>query len=179
MSKALVSFVFLNALLALKAFSQSDCKAPNVQDQVLPPLVYQTTDYTCGPASALSLLQSWGIKNQNEMALAKVLGTTVKDGTLPKDFIKGFKDLKIKAEYLEKIDLKKLKALFEQKLGLIALVDSEGDHWVLIVSFDDKKITTMDPWPDKCGYTTYTYSEFNKVWHGKIGDQAVVVITKP
>ena len=173
-------FAFALAVIHLPVWAQTKCKEPKTPHQNFAPIVYQTTDYTCGPAAALSLLKSWKLAKQTEMELIKTFKTNTDVGTMPQNFIDGFRRLNVKAEYFEKIDLKKLKELYDAKKALIPLVDSEGDHWILITDFKDK-ITVMNPWPDddKCGYQTYTQKEFEKIWHAKIGNQAVIAVTKP
>jgi predicted double-glycine peptidase len=160
-------------------FAQSKCKQPVSQHPKYAPLVFQSTDYTCGPAALLSLLRFWRIEKYQEMDLPKILGTTVKDGTLPNDFTKGLKALGLHGGFKTGLTLQDLQNYFAQGKGVIPLIDDEGDHWVLVVDFQKDQIVTMNPWPTICDYSSYSKQSFEKNWQSKFGNKAALIIEKP
>lgn len=144
----------------------------------------QTTEYTCGPAAALTVLYYFGEKNFDEMMLAKEMKTDTSKGTTTKNMVKFFEKIgwevdsslnhKKIAEYA---DFKNfvLKNLQEGKPILVENVEW-GGHWRVIIGYDtlgtedtlDDVLIMMDSYDtsdhDQDGYAINNGWRFFSMW---------------
>jgi len=118
-------------------------KIPRPGFIMLPIAAYQqTTEYTCGPAAALTLLNYYGMSG-DEMTIAKEMGTSTTTGTNPKqmtDWLKanGFNVVSGEGGSLELIRenlLKKIPTLIEWS--------DWGGHWVLAIGYDTRNTADL------------------------------------
>ena len=154
---------------------------------VLPhyPSYQQTTEYTCGPAAALTVLYWYGNKDYDELDLAKEMKTR------PYPYGIGLKNM---SKFFERIGWKVENSLGADKIsqyddfkdfvwyhlekGRPILVENVewGGHWRVIIGYDsmgtdsalDDMLILEDPY-DTCdhnqdGYTTQNAEKFFSMW---------------
>jgi hypothetical protein len=122
----------------------------------------QTTDYTCGPAAAVTALRHLGI-NADEGKLAILSETSSIEGTAP-DLL---------AESLQKVygkdglivECRPFKDISELKqAGLTLAVIKYNifeDHWVAVLQVTDSQVVVGDPLG---GLVKMSYDEFQQKW---------------
>ena len=126
----------------------------------------QQTDFTCGPAAAVTALKRLGVMaDEGAMALAAV--TTPLTGTSPEAMARmlkrGFGDRGVQVgvrnfEGLEELD----------PHGVTLVVVRYGfmvDHWVCVLGVTDKGVEVGDP---GCGREVWSRSDFEQRWR-KVG----------
>lgn len=104
----------------------------------------QTTEYTCGPAAALTVLYYFGEKNFDEMTLAKEMKTKPFKGTTTKNMANFFE--KIGWEVESSLHHKKIETYDDFKnfimknlyAGTPIIVENVewGGHWRVIIGYD-------------------------------------------
>lgn len=139
------------------------------------PLSRQTTDYTCGPSSLLSVARYYGI-HTSEMELAAEAGTTKKDGTTPMGLVEAAGKHGLKAEVITEMTIDQLKTYLDRKIPVIvdiqAYADKPGNyakdwkdgHYVVAVGYDSQHLFFMDPSIDKAN-GELTPAELEARWH--------------
>jgi predicted double-glycine peptidase len=102
----------------------------------------QTTDYTCGPATIMSILHYYGILKDNQMnhetelKIAKEMGTTAKTGTRPEQIVTWLKQhgFDVKTGKNGTIEMLQDNA----KKGIPTLVEwiDWGGHWAAVSGYN-------------------------------------------
>jgi uncharacterized protein len=153
-------------------------RVPRLPSNALPvPIVRQATDYSCGAAAMLGVLQYWGLFQKNESALYPLLQTTEKDGTRPEDLLRGGLALGLTGTLREKTTLDELRAGLRR--GDTILLDLqawsgkkeenweevwEEGHYVVLVAMDRTFAYFMDPVVGT-GYVSLPLAELVSRWH--------------
>ncbi len=125
-------------------------------------ICFQSRDYTCGPAAAVTALGKLGI-NATEADIAVRAHTSPVVGTLPLCLAESLEDLYasvgLKCHYQSFDSLSQLK---EAGLTLAIVKNSFfSDHCVTILDVSDDSVTFADPvW----GRKTISNKEFEKIW---------------
>ena len=122
----------------------------------------QNTDYTCGPAAAVTALARLNIE-ANEGELAVIARTTPQMGT-PDDMLadaieKRYGDCGIRCQYryFDSIHQLKLKGPTIAVVKFAFLID----HYVTVLEVTDKEVIVGDPLEGK---QTLTYEQFREKW---------------
>ncbi|MCK4751994.1 MAG: hypothetical protein KAS75_01010 [Planctomycetes bacterium] len=125
-------------------------------------ICYQTTDYTCGPAAAVTALGILGLQAE-EGQLAVLAHTSPVAGTLPhclSDALQNqFERQGLKSQYRSFDSIEQLKAA-----GTTLVVLSETfllSHCVAVLDISDEVITLADP---VLGKMLMSHDEFKQVW---------------
>jgi hypothetical protein len=125
-------------------------------------ICFQTTDYTCAPAAAVTALGKLGLPAQ-EGELAILAHTSPVAGTLPACLQTALQnrygDKGLKCQYRRFDSIAQLK-----DAGLtLAVVKSEflTDHCVAVLEVSDKMITIADP---AGGKRSLSYKQFEEIW---------------
>ena len=125
-------------------------------------ICYQSTDYTCGPAAAVSALGRLGL-SANEGEIAVLSHTSPVTGTLPSCLSSALQRLYgtegLKCQYRCFDSINELR-----KAGITLAVVKDGlmnHHCVAVLGVSDYIITVVDPvW----GKMLMSHEEFKKVW---------------
>jgi len=125
-------------------------------------ICFQSRDYTCGPAAAVTALGKLGI-NATEADIAVRAHTSPVVGTLAVCLAESLEDLYasagLKCHYQSFDSLSQLK---EAGLTLAVVKNSFlSDHCVTILDVSDGFVTFADP---VCGRKTISNDEFEKIW---------------
>ncbi|MFC2164820.1 C39 family peptidase [Acidobacteriota bacterium] len=135
----------------------------------------QTTPYTCGPCSVLTLMSYYGHKG-DEMEIAEEMGTSKKKGTNPKQMVTWLKNNGYDVKWGEHGSVDKLKENLKKKIPTIVEWIDWGGHWVVCVGYDDRGtknkrddvIIFADPADshddNKDGITYFNATRFNYMW---------------
>jgi predicted double-glycine peptidase len=114
-------------------------------------ICFQSTDYTCGPAAAVTALNQFGIK-ADEGRIAILSHTSPVIGTLPKcladALTKQYSDegLECNFRFFDSID-----QLADADVTLVVVKDHFlADHCVAVLNVDDENVTVADPVLGKC-----------------------------
>lgn len=155
-------------------------RGPAMPKERLPlPLVNQETDYSCGPASLLSVLRYWQVFDGTERDLYGPLQTTPKDGTEPPKLVEVAARYGLSAELREGMSVEDLRASL--KRGDTVIIDFqawreegapplpwedvwEDGHYSVLAAMDAKNAYFMDPVAEG----TYAYmplDELPRRWH--------------
>jgi hypothetical protein len=139
----------------------------------------QTTEYTCGPSSVLTVLHYYK-REGNEMKIAAEMGTDTTTGTTPEQMIDWLNKNGFKASWHEHGTLDTLRNnLSKNKPTIVEWIDW-GGHWVVVVGYDtrntenpmDDVIIFADPYdrhddnPD--GFTWFNAERFYYMWFGEL-----------
>jgi predicted double-glycine peptidase len=125
-------------------------------------ICFQSTDYTCGPAAAVTALRQLGL-SANEGEIAVLSYSSPVSGTLPTCLSTalqrryGTEGLKCKYRYFDSINQLK-------DAGITLAVVKDGlinNHCVTILGVTDYIITIADP---VVGRRLMSYEQFEKVW---------------
>ena len=149
------------------------------------PLVRQATDYTCGVASAQSILGFHGIDIREDV-LAKDMKADPAIGTLTKDIVAYFTSHGFTAEGSLNMTFAQLEASIDQNVPVIVLLQAWAEHlpvewetdWVdghyaVVTGYDDKNFYFMDP--STVGQYTYiAREEFLRRWHDVDGTERLM-----
>ena len=148
----------------------------------------QSTDFTCGAASLLMVLNHWNIVDKNELDLAKEMGICSFDDT-EKGFYKCYPaaiEIAVKNRGIKTVPQQKFETpeSFAEFVKKQIMVDSPilvewctwGGHWTVIIGFDDMGTTDVsnyvlimaDPYDttDHCqdGYVIVPFEKFFYEW---------------
>ncbi len=169
--------LWLGLILAAAGASHAAVQLP---ENTLPvPLIAQATDYSCGPATLLSVLLYWQVYDGSESSLYPILDTTPKDGTDPPHLVAGAEHFGLKAGLSSPMSLSDLKGALE--LGETVILDLQawrGDqskklawkdvweegHYVVLVGMDKDNAYVMDP-STRGSYAYLPLSELEERWH--------------
>lgn len=149
------------------------------------PSYQQTTEYTCGPAAALTMLYWYGRQNYDELTLAKEMKTRPYPyGTNVKDMVKFFEKIgwqvesSLHADKISRYEDFQDFVWYHLEKGRPILVENVewGGHWRVIIGYDtmgtestlDDMLILADPY-DTCdhnqdGYTTQNAQSFFSMW---------------
>lgn len=115
----------------------------------------QTTEYSCGAASALMVLNHYGNQQYNELEICRLAETDTSKGTSVEGLVKFFDDLGWKTEYhagtdfhFESIEDAEKYLIERIDEGTPVMVDWEdwSGHWQVIIGIDT--CGTDDPYDD-------------------------------
>ena len=166
------------------------------------PTYQQTTEYTCGPAAALTVLYYYGVEKYDEASLAvemKTQGYPI--GTKPKDMLAFFERIGWKTQsnkthprFEEFTDFMKF-ARETLSAGVPILIDNVewGGHWRVIIGYDtmntentlDDVIITADPYDTsdhkQDGYAVSNAERFYSMWftHDTPPEEQVFIAAHP
>ena len=148
------------------------------------PTYRQTTDYSCEPAAALTVLNYFGNHDFDEATLIKRMKTKPKIGTSLSNMVKFFKD--IGWDVQSSLDTPPLDAFEFQRFvmknlsrGKPIIVDNVewGGHWRVIIGYDslgtpddlyDDVLIFADPFDTsdhkQDGYTSGSFDRFYSMW---------------
>src|SRR5262249_23801319 len=122
----------------------------------------QTTDYTCGPASAVTALRKLGLPAE-EGQIAILSCTSFQEGT-PLDMLADTLQQKFAGDGLQ-VKCRVFKSIQELKgAGLTLAVIKYGfmvDHWVTVLEVTDTEVVIGDPLG---GLRHLSYDDFSKQW---------------
>ena len=141
------------------------------------PIAVQETNYSCGAASALSVLKYWQAYAGSESSLYELLGTRPKDGTPPEGLARGLVKLGLKAEVKEGMTLGELRAALGRGDSVILDIQAwredqdtpwsqrwEDGHYTVLIGMDEHYAYLMDPsTPER--YTYLPLAELLDRWH--------------
>jgi predicted double-glycine peptidase len=123
---------------------------------------YQSTNYTCGPAAAVTALKKLGIA-ADEGEIAILAHTSPVTGTMPwclsaaleKRY--GAEGLKCRYRYFESLDQLRGAGL------TLAVIKNQmlSDHCVAVMEVSDRMVTFADP---VMGMVSMTHENFEKIW---------------
>lgn len=160
----------------------------------------QTTEYTCGTACALMVLNHYGVTDYNEMVLAEMAKTDTEKGTSVEGLASLFEQLGFTVEahgatepHFESIEAFEAYLVDKIDRGIPVMVDWVDwcGHWQVVIGFDtcgtespdDDVLIVADPYDvtDHCqdGYYTYPLSRFYYMWREGICAQKEVDYEQP
>jgi uncharacterized protein len=167
------------AALLLCGFFAPHAKLPTLPANSLKvPIVRQATDYSCGAAAMLGVLQYWGKWEDPESSLYADLKTTPKDGTDARSMVAFAQKLGLDASMTEKNTLDDLRLALNQGVTTILDIQAwsgedpapdweqtwEEGHYVVLVGMDKTHAYFMDP-VIGTSYTYLTLDELLARWH--------------
>jgi predicted double-glycine peptidase len=122
----------------------------------------QTTDYTCGPAAAVTALGKLGLR-ASEGEIAVLSNTSPTGGTLPWSLCtalqRRYRKSGLRCRYRNFATIEELK-----DAGVALVVVKEAfmlDHWVAVLSVSDRMIVLADP---GVGKRLMRPEQFEKIW---------------
>ena len=138
-----ILFAVLFAIIALNGCSpgyygrvRADSSAPGLT--LLPIIGFQqTTEYTCGPAIAKTLVAHAG-RVVDEMTVAKEMSTNAEVGTTPAAMAGWFERQGWKVAWGENGTIADLRARLARHLPTLVEWSDWGGHWVLVVGYDTR-----------------------------------------
>lgn len=141
------------------------------------PNIRQTTDYTCGAASLLSVLNYYGLYEDSEIALARELATSTDWGTDPNNIVEVAKKYGLRVREFRGMAMKQLEGFASKGIPVIvayqAWSDSELDwtlcwedgHYSVVIGCDKNNVYLEDP-SLGAGETGFiSREEFIDRWH--------------
>jgi len=145
----------------------------------------QTTEYTCGPAVALTVVQHFiGVTPDDEMTIAKMMGTSARAGTTTKELGKYFLQKGWQVTFSRESKALKNTAEFKEfvtqylRRGVPVMVENVewGGHWRVIIGYDtlgteetaDDVLLMADPYDTadhrQDGYVVEPAEKFFYMW---------------
>jgi len=136
----------------------------------------QTTEYTCGPAAVVSLLNYYGISG-DEMTIAQEMGTSNMVGTNPEQMATWLDSHGFEASWHENGNLDTLVNRLHRNIPTLVEWSDWGGHWVLVIGYDtrqtenlwDDVIIFADPYDrhddNQDGYTWFNAGRFYYMWY--------------
>ena len=136
----------------------------------------QTTEYTCGPASVMTLLRYYAITG-SEMNIAEEMGTSSSTGTTPEQMTTWLNKNGFTAEWHEEGTLEILRENLSNGIPTLVEWSDWGGHWVLVIGYDtrqtddlmDDVIIFADPYDhhddNKDGFTFFNAQRFYYMWY--------------
>jgi predicted double-glycine peptidase len=159
------------------ALREAEPGLPPLLTQV--PSIIQSTSYSCGAATVISVLAYYGIDSPSEAELMVILGTTEHDGTEMEKMAEYANSVGIKAEVRTGLSLDDIAKQVAE--GQPVIVDAQayhdggatkppypqlwGDgHYMVVIGIDATRIYFRDP--SLAGSVGYlTRQEFEDRWH--------------
>lgn len=135
----------------------------------------QTTSYTCGPCSVLTLMRYYGQKG-DELKIAEEMGTSAKKGTNPKQMTIWLENNGYDVKWGENGSVDMLRENLKKEIPTIVEWIDWGGHWVVCVGYDDRGtknkrddvIIFADPADshddNTDGITYFNATRFNYMW---------------
>ncbi len=105
----------------------------------------QTTEYTCGPACIVSLLQYYG-QQGNEMQIADQMGTSPTAGTTQQQMVDWLVDHGFDVTWGECGTLEMIRENLASQVPTLIEWSDWGGHWVVAIGYDTRN--TTDPMDD-------------------------------
>jgi len=102
----------------------------------------QTTEYTCGPASVVTLLKWYG-RNADEMQLAKEMNTSSTCGTTPENMASWLDGHGFTVTWGENGTLEMLRENLKNKVPTLIEWSDWGGHWVVAVGYDTRNTESL------------------------------------
>ena len=146
------------------------------------PTYQQTTDYSCGPAAALTVLNYFGNHDFDETTLIKRMKTKPEVGTSLSNMVKFFKeigwDVQSTGKPMDEVEFQKF-VVTNLKQGKPIIVENVefGGHWRVIIGIDalgtpddlyDDVLIFADPFDTsdhkQDGYTVGSLDRFYSMW---------------
>lgn len=136
----------------------------------------QTTEYTCGPAAVVSLLNYYG-REGDEMNIAKEMNTSSTCGTTPEQMSDWLNKNGFVASWYEYGNLDTLVKRLSAKTPILVEWSDWGGHWVMVIGYDtrntadlmDDVVIFADPYDrhddHKDGYTWFNAQRFYYMWY--------------
>jgi predicted double-glycine peptidase len=125
-------------------------------------ICHQSTDYTCGPAAAVTALHKLGLK-ANESELALLAHSTAATGTPPDDLAEALQERYAKEGLV--CEYRVFKSVTELKdcCPVLAIVKFNLilDHYVTVLKVNDHAVTVGDPLQ---GIETLSIADFTEKW---------------
>jgi hypothetical protein len=139
----------------------------------------QTTEYTCGPSSVISLLHYFG-KEGDEMTIAQEMGTNSTTGTTPEQMTVWLNNHGFNASWSQEGTLEILRENLKNNIPTLVEWSDWGGHWVLVIGYDtrntddlmDDVIIFADPYDrhddNQDGFTWFNAQRFYYMWYDAI-----------
>ncbi len=139
----------------------------------------QTTEYTCGPAAALTLLQYYG-RVGDELTIAREMGTSTTTGTTLQQMSDWLQANGFKVTSGEGGSLELIRSNLSKNIPTLVEWSDWGAHWVLAVGYDtrntedliDDVIIFADPYDRhddrKNGIDWFNAQRFYYMWYDAI-----------
>ena len=136
----------------------------------------QTTEYSCGPASVISLLNHYG-REGDEMRIAEEMGTSTTCGTTPEQMAIWLNNNGFEASWNEFGDIDTLKNNLAKNIPTLIEWSDWGGHWVLVVGYDTRNTSSLsddviifaDPYDhhddSKDGLSWFNAERFYYMWY--------------
>lgn len=102
----------------------------------------QTTEYTCGPASVITLLRYFG-RNGDEMQIAKEMGTSTTTGTTPEQMTDWLNKNGFQAAWSEEGSLEMILENLEKQVPVLVEWSDWGGHWVVAIGYDTRNTANL------------------------------------
>ena len=163
---------------------------PNKESYIDPAIIHmQTTDYTCAPACALTLIHYYmGSVNDTESNIANIMGTNKETGTTIHGVIKYFKQLGwiVNSSIQEGSPLAydDFELFLDYNLGHdnIIMVENKflDGHWRIIIGYDkdNEQLTFIDPYSNiNNGITVMSARDFFTTWYDDNIDSSKTWVT--
>jgi hypothetical protein len=110
---------------------------------ILPISAYQqTTEYTCGPAAVVTLLNYYGLKG-DEMTIASEMGTSTTKGTTMPQMVKWLEANGFTVNSGEGGSLDLILQNLEKKIPTLIEWSDWGGHWVLAIGYDTRNTADL------------------------------------
>jgi len=124
----------------------------------------QTTQYTCGPASAVTALRRWGLAG-DESTIALHAGTSPVTGTEPDMLVAALRRLYttsgLQCEFRRFGSVKEL--IGREPVLVITRYGPMVDHYVTVLAVTRAEVVVGDP---LSGRRRYTHESFRRIWRG-------------
>ena len=167
-----------------------DFVTSNKESYIDPAIIHmQTTDYTCAPACALTLIHYYtGSVNDTESNIASIMGTNKEVGTTIHGVIKYFKQLgwAVNSSIQEGSPLayEDFELFLDYNLGHdnIIMVENKflDGHWRIIIGYDkdNEQLTFIDPYSNiNNGITVMSARDFFTTWYDDNIDSSKTWVT--
>ncbi|MCE1164836.1 MAG: C39 family peptidase [Bacteroidetes bacterium] len=136
----------------------------------------QTTEYTCGPASVISLLRYYN-RGGDEMTIASEMGTSTTTGTTPQQMTDWLNGHGFTASWHQNGTLDTLVNNLKRNKPVLVEWSDWGGHWVLLAGYDtrntadlmDDVVIFADPYDrhddNRDGFTWFNAQRFYYMWY--------------
>lgn len=136
------------------------------------PLIRQSTDYSCGAASFLSILGYYGY-DPHEKQIMKIMNTTL-GGTDPQNFEKAATKFGLKTKIKDNMTFDEIRDNIKNKKPVVIAIQAWGNkkdyskewdegHYVVVIGYDKKGFYLMDP--SQMGYSYISERDLQNRWH--------------
>ncbi len=130
------------------------------------PMFNQSTYYTCGPASSMSVLKYFGLgKGNNEMYLANLMKTSTETGTRFWNLAEVLNQRGLSAVVYTGLSIADLRNALRKNQAVIINFDYDGGHYVVLAGMDNTHVYFMDPWYTFSTYQKWEIPHFEAQWY--------------